>query len=270
MEDLVLEGLEAAPGQDGSPMEVDPQEYQPGQRGEFDFVEGQSLETPIEEAPPQQEELYLGRFKSAQEMADYIRQVEGNQEQARFNVTPEDYMRYGVDLNRIDPSERQQFDALCQKYMGVTLDAAAARLIRGEKAFEAFNQEIQQKQVANYQAELRQEWGGNYDTIMAEVRKIYNSLPDAEKPAYNTVRGAKALGAQVQLAMMQGKRAATPQVPNAKPQQMLRTTVPSKQLSSAPKTYSLAAIEAKGLADPAWYAANAKAIGELHRQGRLI
>jgi len=267
-------GLEAieVPGQDGSPMEVDPSEYRPEMRGEFDYMPN-SGEVPNfdEEAelPPQPEELYLGRFKSPQEMADYIRQVEGNQEQARFNVTPEDYIRYGVDLNRIDASERQQFNDLCQKHLGVTLEAAAARLIRGEKAFEAYSQEAQKKQVDSYQQELRQEWGGDYDHIMGEVRKIYNSLSDQEKPAYNTVRGAKALGAQVRLAMLQNKRAATPVVPAAKTQPMLRSSVPSKQLKSSAASYSLASIEAKALADPAWYARNERAIGELHAKGLI-
>jgi hypothetical protein len=255
------------PGTDGTPLEPIQDLVATDTEG-FEFLEGGEEVLPGEEVA---EESYLdGRFKTAEEMEQYINRIEQERALAQDDLTVQDLREFGINLDAIPTAKRQQFDLLCREFLGMDINQAASRLARGEKAIRIVESKKGDAVKQTYINELKAEWGDNFDFIFKKVNEEFSQLTPEEQRVYNQgTKGAKLLGAKYQLALLQGKMAATPSVPNARTEPRLKSTVPSKQLSGQPQTYSLAAIEAKALRDPAWYERNAKAIGLLHKAGRL-
>jgi hypothetical protein len=242
--------------------------------GDFDLDPMDGLVTAEGQAKTPEEvveESYLdGKYKSVKELEAYAKRLELERDYTQnSDISPADLGRYGINLETIPVEVRTQLNQAAQAYMGQSLEAVMVELAEGRRLRQENNNLRASKQVEAQQLELKEAWGENFTEIMAAVKAEYQTLPENEKAAYNTVRGALNLGAKHQLSLLKKQAAATPRVPETKTQQMLRSSSPSKAFSSGKKIYSLEAIEAKMESDPGWYSRNAKAIGQLYAENRI-
>lgn len=93
---------------------------------------------------------------------------------------------------QVFPPEFEKLDAYFQKRFGAGLDDVFGML---NDLGDFRNQQLIQQQENT----LRDEWGGDYETRMEIVKKKFAELPDAHKPAYDTVEGARRLYAEYAL-----------------------------------------------------------------------